>query len=355
MSPIPRIFYCHLKRVKYLYPSIQNTPPNIPMSVTEQSISTGSQQTFGQRNALMHQMAQHPSAFSQTECSGISTTNELPPHFSSTYHNFGESDHTLTNRVKAFILHVDTLCANKEESTLNRTDTENLKYYTKQFSLPSTSQNSMMSQEYRVSNPGAVKFKEDDNYPKNKQWTGFSYGISENTSYPSSATHIHQHNFGGGIKNSDIESHTWGHSNLVATSSENKNACIIPNTMSASEVSEKCKKNSADKTFGRNAFTLKKKMEVPQKMNSLYECSKCPMTFRRKDYLESHERCHNVEKPYVCKFCDKAFTQSGALVKHVRSHTGEKPYSCTECSKSFVTGDDLKRHVRTHTGKTIYM
>ncbi|GIY16476.1 hypothetical protein CEXT_423051, partial [Caerostris extrusa] len=147
-----------------------------------------------------------------------------------------------------------------------------------------------MSQEYRVSNPGAVKFKEDDNYPKNKQWTDFSYGISENTSYPSSATHIHQHNFGGGIKNSDIESHTWGHSNLVATSSENKNACMIPNTMSASEVSVKCKKNSADKTFGRNAFTLKKKMEVPQKMkNSFYECSKCPMTFRRKDYLESHE------------------------------------------------------------------
>ncbi|GIY16475.1 hypothetical protein CEXT_423041 [Caerostris extrusa] len=87
---------------KVFIPFNPEYPTNIPMSVTEQSILTGSQQTFGQRNALMHQMAQHPSAFSQTECSGISTTNELPPHFSSTYHNFGESDHTLTNRVSQY-------------------------------------------------------------------------------------------------------------------------------------------------------------------------------------------------------------------------------------------------------------
>ncbi|GIY47100.1 hypothetical protein CDAR_455411 [Caerostris darwini] len=72
---------------------------NIPVSVTERSILTDSLQTFGQRNALLHQMAQHHNAFSEMEFSVMSSTNELPPDFSSAYHSFGESDHTLTNRV----------------------------------------------------------------------------------------------------------------------------------------------------------------------------------------------------------------------------------------------------------------
>ncbi|GIZ04534.1 hypothetical protein CEXT_267771 [Caerostris extrusa] len=76
-------------------------------------------------------------------------------------------------------------------------------------------------------------------------------------------------------------------------------------------------------------------MDVPQKMKKpLYEYSKCPMIFRRKDYLESHERCHNVEKPYVCNFCDKAFTPSDRLGDHIRTHTGEKPYSCWSVVKA---------------------
>ncbi|GIY84713.1 hypothetical protein CEXT_931 [Caerostris extrusa] len=75
------------------------------MSVTEQSILTtdsGCQQTFGQRNARMNQLSQHPNAFNPIERSGMSSTNELPPHFSSAYYNFGESDHTLTNRVSQY-------------------------------------------------------------------------------------------------------------------------------------------------------------------------------------------------------------------------------------------------------------
>ncbi|GIY85856.1 hypothetical protein CEXT_193271 [Caerostris extrusa] len=74
-------------------------PTNISVSVTERTILTGSQQTFGQRNALIHQMAQHPSAFSEMEFSGMSSTNNMSPHFSSVYNNFGQTDHTLTNRM----------------------------------------------------------------------------------------------------------------------------------------------------------------------------------------------------------------------------------------------------------------
>ncbi|GIY53584.1 hypothetical protein CEXT_222941 [Caerostris extrusa] len=54
-------------------------PTNIPVSLTERSILTDSQQTFGQRNTPMHQMSQNPNAFSQLECSGMCSTNELPP------------------------------------------------------------------------------------------------------------------------------------------------------------------------------------------------------------------------------------------------------------------------------------
>ncbi|GIY78238.1 hypothetical protein CEXT_631791 [Caerostris extrusa] len=341
-------------------------PTNIPVSVTERTILTGSQQTFGQRNVLMHQIAQHPSASSQMEFSGMSSTNNMSPHFSSVYHNFDQTDHTLTNRVSQYsekslgmpVLAIqnanynrmnptsrinciqqtqplasfsslscdvpletssysmDTLYPNKEEGTLNHTETENPKYFASHFSLPCTSQNTVTYQEYRVNSPCSVKFKEDENYPKNKQWTDFSYGLAENISYNSRASQIHQHNFESGIKNSKIECHTWEHSNFVTSLSENKNACKISNTISASEVSGNLKKISEDKTFCRKACALKK-LDVPQKPKTSYNCSKCPMTFRRKDYHESHECCHNVEKPYVCNFCDKAFSTCRNLGVHI--------------------------------------
>ncbi|GIY68951.1 hypothetical protein CEXT_216861 [Caerostris extrusa] len=373
----------------------------------------------------MHQMAQHPSASSQMEFSGMSSTNNISPHFSSVYHNFDQTDHTLTNRVSQHsekslgmpVLAIqnanynrmyptsrinciqqtqplasfaslscdvplemssystDTLCANEEESTLNRTETENPKYFASHFSLPSTSQNSVTSQEYRVNNRGAVKFKEDENYPKNKQWTDFSYGLAENISYNSRASQIHQHNFEGGIKNSKIECHTWEHSNFVTSLSENKNACKISNTISASEVSGNLKKISENKTFCRKACALKK-LDVPQKPKTSYNCSKCPMTFRRKDYHESHECCHNVEKPYVCNFYDKAFSTCrnlgvhimvksdihvrnavnvfflrGSLKSHLLTHTVEKPYTLHKCSKGYSKIIYFKRDMLKHAGE----
>ncbi|GIX82016.1 hypothetical protein CEXT_76321 [Caerostris extrusa] len=59
-------------------------------------------------------------------------------------------------------------------------------------------------------------------------------------------------------------------------------------------------------------------MRLSKNEESLHKCSKRPMIFRRKDYLESHEAFHNVEKPYVCSFCDKAFTRSDKLGDHIR-------------------------------------
>ncbi|GIY13456.1 hypothetical protein CDAR_193231 [Caerostris darwini] len=377
-------------------PLIPEYPANIPMFVSERTILTGSQQTFGQRNAQMNQLSQHPKAFSPMECNGMSSTNKLLPNFSSAYQTFDESDHTLTNRVSQYSekslempilsiqnpnnpmiqtsginsiqptqqlssfaslscdfpldrpsFYMDTRCSNKQESTLNRTETENPKYSAGHFSLPCISQKSVTSQEYHINNPGAVKIEKGKNYPKNKQLTDFSYAIAENISYTSNAKQIHQRNFGGEIKNNNIQSHTWEHLNFVTGPCENKNACTSCVGNLAREVGVNCKKNLEDESFGRKACTLKKKMDVPHKTKKTsYKCSKCPMRSRRKVYLDSHECCHNIEKTYVCSFCDKAFTQSGNLGVHIRTHTGEKPYSCTNCSKSFAKSSDLKRHIR---------
>ncbi|GIZ04536.1 hypothetical protein CEXT_267791 [Caerostris extrusa] len=120
--------------------------------------------------------------------------------------------------------------------------------------------------------------------------------------------------------------------------------------MSASEGSVNCNKNS-DTFFGRKACTLKKKMDVPQKMRkSFYECSKCSMTFRRKDYLESHERCHIVEKPYVCSFCDKAFTDSGTLGVHILA---KYHIQVRNAVKALLKVETCPQHA--HSRKTIFM
>ncbi|GIY82391.1 hypothetical protein CEXT_331561, partial [Caerostris extrusa] len=114
-----------------------------------------------------------------------------------------------------------------------------------------------------------------------------------------------------------------------------------------------CEKNSEEKSLDRTSCAFEN-TDAPQKTkNSLYKCSKCSMEFRRKDYIDSHERCHNVEKPYVCSFCDKAFTRSDVLGAHIRTHTGEKPYSCTKCGKCYPYSSSLAKHVRTiHAGET---
>ncbi|GIY29830.1 hypothetical protein CEXT_437311 [Caerostris extrusa] len=93
---------------------------------------------------------------------------------------------------------------------------------------------------------------------------------------------------------------------------------------------------------------FKTHLDAPLKKprRNLYACSKCPKQFLRKDYLESHERHHNVERPYACHFCDSAFTQSFILSDHIRTHTGEKPYECMHCGKCFAHRTARSRHVR---------
>ncbi|GIZ01561.1 hypothetical protein CEXT_182051 [Caerostris extrusa] len=85
----------------------------------------------------------------------------------------------------------------------------------------------------------------------------------------------------------------------------------ISNTILPSASSVNCEQNTEEKILDLNTGVCEQKADEPQKTkNTLHKCSRCPMKFKRKDYLESHERVHNVEKPYVCNFCDKVFSNA---------------------------------------------
>ncbi|GIY01606.1 hypothetical protein CEXT_799781 [Caerostris extrusa] len=69
---------------------------NNPMHVAEPCFLPGFQETFGQRDTLMDQIVQRPSASSQMECSVTFHTDGTSSHFIS---YFNESDNASTNRI----------------------------------------------------------------------------------------------------------------------------------------------------------------------------------------------------------------------------------------------------------------
>ena len=141
----------------------------------------------------------------------------------------------------------------------------------------------------------------------------------------------------------------------------------------------------------------------------VYECPTCGKTFKRRSYLQLHEKIHG-EKSYKCSICDKTFRQPAGLwihkkrqsclkrnlpsnkpsnpsnvsgqldektdyddgkrhkcdicskrfsqkhllTYHKRTHTGENPFPCTICGKMFRGAATLKYHERTHTGQKPY-
>ncbi|GIY48481.1 hypothetical protein CDAR_585221 [Caerostris darwini] len=129
----------------------------------------------------------------------------------------------------------------------------------------------------------------------------------------------------------------------------------MSNTILPSANSVNCEQNSEEKNLDLCTGVCEQNADEPQKTkNTLHKCSRCPMKFKRKHYLVSHERVPNVEKPYVCSFCDKVFINTGNLATHIRTHTGEKPFSCDKCGKCFPDSSNLSKHFGTHTGEKPY-
>ncbi|GIY48444.1 hypothetical protein CDAR_581111 [Caerostris darwini] len=366
-------------------------PPNKAMSIAKPGFLAGFQQTFRQKTATINPTAQPSHASSQLEFSEISRTNEISSHFSSAYPNFGDS--TLTNRLSQYsetFVEIPTLslqkaqynpmnqtpqtnyihrtesfpfaplrcdinsrnpstsgnnlCRNRESNIFNLYETGNPSYFTDHVSLPSTSQISVQNRESQVAKLRAIKFNED----KNKQCTDFSDGIAECAYYASSSIQTQQRNFGSGIINSNSEIRACEYSSPATYSSETDNARNISTTTTSNKSSVDGNEHTADKMLNKNSSVFKQNLDTPlgKPRRITYSCSKCPKLFYRKDYLESHERHHDEERPYVCHYCDRTFTLSFTLRNHIRTHTGETPYECMHCGKRFARISALNKHAR---------
>ncbi|GIY34785.1 hypothetical protein CDAR_46761 [Caerostris darwini] len=368
-------------------------PADTPRFEADRSVLPSFQQTFGQRNAMMNRMFQHPTASSQIECSGIFRTNEVSSHFPSSYNNFVRSEHILTDEISQYSgMPLETPISsiqNAQYSTSNpihptnsveQNETfpfeistcddplENLPFGTNSFyrnqeenfpeinnpnniadyiSLPSTSFSfSVENQASRVFNIDAIKFKEDDGNPENKQWTHFSFGVAENISYPSSATQIEQHNFGGDKKGRIRDVRAFEYSSLVTCSSESRETSNISTPTTAKESNATYKNRPEDMIFSRNVNSSED-LATPSGNTSkqFYKGGKDGKAFSPPtDDHEFRERSPTVAKIYKCQFCDKMYASTSSLNIHVRNHTGEKPFKCTKCGKCFTRNSILRDH-----------
>ena len=89
-------------------------------------------------------------------------------------------------------------------------------------------------------------------------------------------------------------------------------------------------------------------------LGSRFKCKECGRSFKRKVYLQRHERTHTGERPFSCEICSATFAQSANLWYHMKTHTGVTPYQCEICSRQFRSSSHLKRHMRLHTGEKPY-
>ncbi|GIY33178.1 hypothetical protein CDAR_244601 [Caerostris darwini] len=439
-------------RNRYLqYPDASNPEhsANMSMPLTVQSVLPGFQQTFGQRSALRNQMSQH-NIVSQMEYHGISRKEEVSSDFLSPYNNFGETDDILTNlplqysetsleipflniqkpqcstrnlirsttsteETETFpftmltcdepfhnVSHsANRLCCDREGNILNISGAEYPNSITDTISLTSASNISLENPESQVINLDTLKFNEDVNNPKNKQWTDFNSGIAENICYPSRAPQTQQHNFGTG-SSSNTEHLTWEHSCPVTYSSEGQIVCNISTTVANQNIST-CKKHSEDKimseyvnsteesdtasgktrkqsskcdkdhhifpgpsrtvakpyncSFCGKMYAIKSSLKQHVRTHTgdgLYPCTECSKSFTCSSHLRDHLRTHTGEKPFQCTKCGKCFTCTSNLRDHLRTHTGEKPFQCTKCGKCFTRHSNLRDHLRTHTGDKSY-
>ncbi|SCV71901.1 BQ2448_4595 [Microbotryum intermedium] len=49
-------------------------------------------------------------------------------------------------------------------------------------------------------------------------------------------------------------------------------------------------------------------------------CAYCPMSFKKLEHAQRHERTHTLDRPYACSTCGKTFARQDTLNRHARLH-----------------------------------
>ncbi|XP_043271558.1 zinc finger protein 595-like isoform X2 [Venturia canescens] len=79
-------------------------------------------------------------------------------------------------------------------------------------------------------------------------------------------------------------------------------------------------------------------------------CSTCNERFERKQDLNNHMVCHQVDRPHACRTCGSLFRSKSHLQTHMTQvHKAEKPHKCTICGSDFHRPSSLSNHMKIHT------
>lgn len=77
------------------------------------------------------------------------------------------------------------------------------------------------------------------------------------------------------------------------------------------------------------------------------KCTMCEKSFKNKQDLASHIRCHKDIRKYMCDVCGKRFRSQSHMVYHRYSHFEERNFHCDLCTQSFKSPHILRTHRNT--------
>lgn len=105
---------------------------------------------------------------------------------------------------------------------------------------------------------------------------------------------------------------------------------------------EPFKCDHCEKIFS-TSWALQRHSKSHQATTHQFQCSKCPITFTRKDSLISHLKIHAQKRAFICH-CGKRFVKKSQLKEHEDKHSKIQKYSCDLCKHSFKFRVSLRNH-----------
>ena len=87
---------------------------------------------------------------------------------------------------------------------------------------------------------------------------------------------------------------------------------------------------------------------TPSGISKQFQCSQCPLSFRRNHDLKRHVKIHLPVRPYTCEQCSKAFNRKDALRRHVISKACKMASGRPEKSRSASLTSANKSHDISH-------